>query len=145
MWKTGKGRSRGRYNLPEEATTVVLTGLPKTLNAEILLELLDKEFSGCYDFFYLPMYLDQLENTGLAYINFCDHAKAVECQRHLERSIDWGGHLSDRPCKAQWSSIQGYDANITRPDVAGSRDSRHSPTALASRPKALIRPSEALS
>ena len=122
MWKTGKGslkgRSRGRYNWAEEDTTVVLTGLPKTLNAEILLELLDREFSCCYDFFYLPMYLDQLENTGLAYINFRDHAMAVECQRYFEGSIDWGGHLSDRPCKAQWSSIQGYDANITRQRTA---------------------------
>eukprot|EP00439_Symbiodinium_sp_Y106_P075926 s1441_g15.t1 len=60
------------------------------------------------------MYLDQLENTGLAYINFHDHATAVECQRYFEGSIDWSGHISDRPCKAQWSSIQGYEANITR-------------------------------
>ena len=30
-------------------------GLPKTLNAEILLSLLDDRFLGCYDYFYLPM------------------------------------------------------------------------------------------
>ncbi|CAE7846610.1 ML5 [Symbiodinium necroappetens] len=118
MWKTGKGtlkgRSRGRSNWAEGETTVVLTGLPRTLNADILLELVDKKFHRCYDFFYLPMYLDQLENTGLAYLNFRDHATAVECQRYFEGSIDWSGHISDRPCKAQWSSIQGYEANITR-------------------------------
>mmetsp|Transcript_19385 Transcript_19385/g.40092 ORF Transcript_19385/g.40092 Transcript_19385/m.40092 type:complete len:436 (-) Transcript_19385:55-1362(-) len=118
MWKIGKGtlkgRSRGRSNWAEGETTVVLTGLPRTLNADILLELVDKKFHRCYDFFYLPMYLDQLENTGLAYINFHDHATAVECQRYFEGSIDWSGHISDRPCKAQWSSIQGYEANITR-------------------------------
>ncbi|CAE7542826.1 ML5, partial [Symbiodinium sp. CCMP2456] len=118
MWKTGKGtlkgRSRGRSNWAEGETTVVLTGLPRTLNADILLELVDEKFHRCYDFFYLPMYLDQLENTGLAYINFRDHTTAVECQRYFEGSIDWSGHISDRPCKAQWSSIQGYEANITR-------------------------------
>ena len=118
MSKTGKGglkaRTHGQHSWATGDTTVVLTGLPKSLNAEKLLELLDKEFPCCYDFFYLPMYLDQLENTGLAYINFRDHAKAVECQHFFEGGIDWGGHISDRPCKAQWSSIQGYDANITR-------------------------------
>ncbi|CAE7595833.1 ML3 [Symbiodinium natans] len=125
MWKAGKGGLKGRSHgrgRAEGETTVVLTGLPKTLNAEILLDLLDKEFPCCYDFFYLPMYLDQLENTGLAYINFRDHEKALECQHYFEGSINWGGHISDRPCKAQWSSIQGYEANITRHRKAAWND-----------------------
>ena len=98
-----------------EQTTVVLTGLPKTLNAEVLLSLLDKEYLGCYDYFYLPMDEDKFTNTGIAYINFRDHDKAVECQRYFAGFSAWpGGHFSDRTCRAQWSSIQGYEANIQR-------------------------------
>jgi len=109
-WKGGKAWSHGY-----EETTVVLTGLPKTLNAEILLSLLDQEYLGCYDYFYLPMDMDKFENTGLAYINFREHSKAVECQRHFSGFSAWpGGHFSERSCRAQWSSIQGYEANIQK-------------------------------
>mmetsp|Transcript_53595 Transcript_53595/g.124827 ORF Transcript_53595/g.124827 Transcript_53595/m.124827 type:complete len:430 (+) Transcript_53595:66-1355(+) len=97
-----------------EETTVVLTGLPKTLNAEILLRLLEADYKGYYDFFYLPMDVDQMENTGLAYINFRDHDTAVACQRSFQGRTVFGAHTSERPCKAQWSSIQGYDANIVK-------------------------------
>ena len=109
-----KGGGKGWHSDGDE-TTVVLTGVPKTLNAEILLALLDEEYLGCYDYFYLPMDMDKFENTGLAYINFRDHDKAVECQRHFAGYSAWpGGHFSERTCRAQWSSIQGYEANIQK-------------------------------
>ena len=71
-----------------DETTVVLTGVPRSLNAEILLALLDEEYLGCYDYFYLPM------DTGLAYINFRDHDKAVECQQHFAGWSSWPGGLN---------------------------------------------------
>ena len=59
--------------------------------------------------------MDKFENTGLAYINFREHSKAVECQRHFSGFSAWpGGHFSERSCRAQWSSIQGYEANIQK-------------------------------
>jgi len=121
MANRGKGstwkRPKGGWGYTEEGseTTVVLTGLPKTLNAEILLSLLDDRFLGCYDYFYLPMDVDKLENTGLAYINFREHDKAVECHRYFHGFNAWpGGHFSERICKASFSSIQGYERNIEK-------------------------------
>ena len=110
-----KGGGIPGWHSDGDETTVVLTGVPKTLNAEILLALLDEEYLGCYDYFYLPMDMDKFENTGLAYINFRDHDRAVECQRHFAGYSAWpGGHFSERTCRAQWSSIQGYEANIQK-------------------------------
>ena len=103
------------YSRETEKTTVVLTGLPKSLNAEILLYLLDREYFGCYDYFYLPMDEHNFTNTGIAYINFRRHDKAVECQRYFTGFTGWPkGFVSDRSCRADWSSIQGYEANIQR-------------------------------
>eukprot|EP00438_Fugacium_kawagutii_P032093 Skav202514 [mRNA] locus=scaffold1359:245000:246136:- [translate_table: standard] len=61
------------------------------------------------------MDMEKFENTGLAYINFRDHDKAVECQRYFTGFSSWPGeHFSERTCRAQWSSIQGYAANIEK-------------------------------
>jgi len=115
-WKVRHTTSKAAWNSEEGGeTTVVLTRLPKTLNAEILLDLLDELFPCAYDYFYLPMDMDKFENQGLAYINFRDHETAVQCQNHFEAREDWGkGHVCERPCKSEWSSIQGYAANIER-------------------------------
>ena len=94
---------------------MVLTGLPKTLNAEILLGLLDEHFTCSYDYFYLPMDMDRFESTGLAYINFREHDKAVACRKFFSGFRSWPGrHASDRTCRAEWSSIQGQEANIEK-------------------------------
>eukprot|EP00913_Durusdinium_trenchii_P021797 g20480.t1 len=69
-------------------TTVLLTGLPKSLKAPILLGLLDDEFLGEYDYFYLPVDRRTLECKGLAYINFRSPEKALECQRHFEGCVE---------------------------------------------------------
>ena len=113
-WKVRHMTSKAASNSEGGETTVVLTRLPKTLTAEILLGLLDELFPCAYDYFYLPMDMGKFENRGLAYINFRSHEKAVECQNHFEGTEDWKGHTSERPCKSDWSSIQGYAANIQR-------------------------------
>ena len=99
----------------EAEASKVLTGIPKTMNADILLGMLEEYFFGCYDYFYLPMDQERLQSTGLAYINFRDHDKAVECQRFFSGFTAWPGrHSSERTCRAQWSSIQGFEANIEK-------------------------------
>ena len=96
-------------------TTVVLSGLPKTLNAELLLGLVDEHFACTYDYFYLPMDVERFESWGLAYINFRSHETALECQRYFTGFDRWPGrHYSERACRAQWSSIQGFEANISK-------------------------------
>ncbi|CAE7237144.1 ML3 [Symbiodinium natans] len=111
-WKVRQTTSKAAWNSEGDGTTVVLTRLPKTLNAEVLLALLDEHFPCAYDYFYLPMDMDKFENRGIAYINFRKHETAVQCQNHFDGTDDWKGHTSERPCKSEWSSIQGYAANI---------------------------------
>ena len=103
-----------------EPTTVVLRGLPKRLNAETLLGLLDANFLGCYDYFYLPLEnVERLEGLGLgeAYINFRSHEAAVVCQRYFTGFTGWPGGFhgwGEGTCRGEWSSIQGLEANIEK-------------------------------
>lgn len=117
MRQNGGWRGKGAWDGDIEKTTVVLTGVPKILGAEILLSLLDRIFFGCYDYVYLPMDMEKRENLGIAYVNFHKHSMAVECQRYFSgfSLTAWpGGNFSERNCRAEWSSIQGYEANIQR-------------------------------
>ena len=94
---------------------MVLTGLPKTLNAEILLGLLDEHFPCSYDYVYLPKNVERFESNGLAYINFREHEKAAACRKFFSGFRSWPGHhASARICRAEWSSIQGLEANIEK-------------------------------
>ncbi|CAK9020881.1 unnamed protein product [Durusdinium trenchii] len=111
-------RSSKFAEVPHSETTVVLTGLPKTLNAEIMLGILDKSFAGRYDYFYLPMDVERVESRGLAYINFRSHADAVRCCRDFNGFSRWPGTQHDRRCRGQWSSIQGLEANIEKQQQA---------------------------
>lgn len=105
--------SKGAWHGDGYKTTVVLTGVPRTLNAELLLSLLDQDYFGWYDFFYLPMDMGNFQNIGIVYINFRNNAKALKCRHQFSGSTAWpGGHFSERKCKADWFSIQGYEANI---------------------------------
>lgn len=117
MRQNGGWRGKGAWDGDIEKTTVVLTGVPKILGAEILLSLLDRIFFGCYDYVYLPMDMEKMDNLGIAYDNFHKHSMAVGCQRYFSgfSLTAWpGGNFSERNCRAEWSSIQGYEANIQR-------------------------------
>ena len=113
-WKDGRAAGAWDDSTREaEETTVVLTGLPKTLTARIILDFLDQYYLGCYDYFYLPIGEGTLTNAGIAYINFRHHDKAVECKQWFAGFNGWpNGHFSERRCQTDWSCIQGYEANI---------------------------------
>ena len=63
------------------------------------------------------MDMEKMDNLGIAYDNFHKHSMAVGCQRYFSgfSLTAWpGGNFSERNCRAEWSSIQGYEANIQR-------------------------------
>ena len=78
--------------------------------------LLDDEFLGEYDYFYLPVDRRTLECKGLAYINFRSPEKALECQRHFEGCVEWPSCDPDpaEGCGVDWAFVQGFGANVER-------------------------------
>eukprot|EP00930_Biecheleria_cincta_P090685 TRINITY_DN80126_c0_g1_i1.p1 TRINITY_DN80126_c0_g1~~TRINITY_DN80126_c0_g1_i1.p1 ORF type:complete len:466 (+),score=71.39 TRINITY_DN80126_c0_g1_i1:161-1558(+) len=96
-------------------TTVMLGGLPANLTPAQVLEVLDKDFELCYDFFYMPMDFQSFTTKSHAFINFRSPEKALECAKQFVGFRDWGPNAQSKmPCRASWAAVQGYDANIEK-------------------------------
>jgi len=88
-------------------TTLVLRHLPADLLQEDLLEVLDREeFSGLYDFVYLP---DCASEDRVAVLNLTEHAHGEQLKEKFEGRTSWGGMVSERACAVTWSELQGLD------------------------------------
>lgn len=96
-------------------TTVMLGGLPRSLTPAQVLEVLDKHFEFCYDFFYMPMDFQSFTTKTHAFINFRRPGQALECAKRFAGFTDWGSNAKSKvPCRASWAAVQGYDANIEK-------------------------------
>lgn len=89
-------------------TTVILSNLPEDLIQEDLIEILDKEdFSGFYDFLYLPSEPDCDRNSGYAIVNLTRHEYGLALSALLQGRTSWCGTTTSE-CQVTWSiPLQG--------------------------------------
>mmetsp|Transcript_38453 Transcript_38453/g.105934 ORF Transcript_38453/g.105934 Transcript_38453/m.105934 type:complete len:361 (+) Transcript_38453:70-1152(+) len=96
-------------------TTLMLRNLPKELNREMLLELLDTEgFDGAYDFVYVPVSFNTGACMGYALVNLVTPVDARRVSRNFEGFSSWPVD-SDNVCTVSWSEpYQGYAQHVER-------------------------------
>lgn len=108
--------------VPTEQTTMMMRNLPRSFPQTNLLALLELDFSGHYDFVYLPFSFDKKQNLGFAFINFRTPQKASEFFVKYNRTTlpsPKGVHSrtiakSPRVINVSIADIQGRDANMSR-------------------------------
>lgn len=86
-------------------TALNIKNIPNKYTKEMMLELIDKEFKGCYDFFYLPIDLDQKCNQGFAFIKLTD----VKFVRPFVMRFDktkWPKFNSEKICEIRYARLQ---------------------------------------
>lgn len=116
-------------------TTLSLSNLPDDLTQDELLEILDREeFSGLYDFVFLPAACAgsgsaPAQGPRCALVNLIKHQHALSLAARLHGKTAWGGGDRRRACEVTWSlPIQGLeelvqtfrDAPENSPDVEES-------------------------
>ena len=94
----------------EEAkkTTLMVRNIPNKYTKELMLETIDAEFEGTYDFFYLPIDFKNNCNVGYAFINF---KKLEYIKPFFERfnNKKWAKFNSEKICDIKYARIQGKE------------------------------------
>jgi hypothetical protein len=102
-------------------TTVGIKGFPRQLSAEDILNTINRQFQGGFNFFYAAMDPHTGENDGIALINFRSTSQALQFKGSFHGRIPWGhGELEEITtcCSTFWAANQGTEMNMDQYDAA---------------------------
>jgi hypothetical protein len=95
----------------DSRTTIMIRHIPNKYTQEMLLKRINRMHKGKYDFFYLPMDLNNGCNIGYAFINFVDPAYIVPFFEDMNGK-SWEHFNSEKICQIAYGRIQGMAALI---------------------------------
>jgi len=93
----------------DSRTTIMIRNIPNKYTQEMLLERINRFHSGKYNFFYLPMDVNNGCNIGYAFINFVDPVYIVPFFEDMN-SKAWENFNSEKICQIAYGRIQGKQA-----------------------------------
>jgi len=94
-------------------TTVVMRNIPTDYTRDQLVDLLDVDFAGCYNFLYMPIDFVKRANFGYAFVNLSSAENANHFFRHFDGFGGWGVPHDGR-ATVGWSWNQGLEEHIQR-------------------------------
>lgn len=100
-------------NGTETRTTLMIRNIPNKYTQCSVLEEINVNHSGLYDFFYLPIDFKNRCNVGYAFINFID-ARDVAAFFEEFSGSRWKNFNSEKICAVTFARIQGKASMITR-------------------------------
>ncbi|EKX41102.1 hypothetical protein GUITHDRAFT_47442, partial [Guillardia theta CCMP2712] len=92
-------------------TTVMIKNIPNKYTQRNLLELIDTNHQGTYDFFYLPIDFKNKCNLGYAFLNFRE-ARFIASFVKDFADKRWERFNSEKVCVVTYARIQGKTALI---------------------------------
>mmetsp|Transcript_11850 Transcript_11850/g.21388 ORF Transcript_11850/g.21388 Transcript_11850/m.21388 type:complete len:578 (-) Transcript_11850:678-2411(-) len=92
-------------------TTLMIRNIPNKYSQKMLLAMLDKGYSGCYDFFYLPIDFKNRCNLGYAFINFRNGADSAGFYEEFHNKR-WHDFNSKKVCEITYARVQGRQALV---------------------------------
>ena len=90
----------------DKRTTLMIKNIPNKYSQAMLIELIDEQFKGRYDFFYLPIDFKNKCNVGYAFFNLSglDGVIAFYSKFNGEK---WGRFHSEKICEITYARVQG--------------------------------------
>lgn len=113
-------------------TSIMIKNIPNKYSQQLLLEAIDKDFHGKYDFFYLPIDFKNKCNVGYAFLNFLSPLGIVQFHA-LFSERKWELFNSSKVCEVTYGRIQGRSALIQHfqaSSVMSHEDARVKPVIL---------------
>lgn len=97
----------------DRRTTLMVRNIPNKYTQSAVLEEINEQFVGLYDFFYLPIDFKNKCNVGYAFINFIEARSIVPffCKFNGRR---WNRFNSEKVCAITYARIQGKASMISR-------------------------------
>jgi len=112
--------SNGYLGIPSESamgcapTTIMLRNLQEDLSQPALVEqLMQRGYTGLFDFVYMPMNFRGHGNFGYAFVNFVSHMVSMQFINQISGELCAESEVSQRWVIA-WSTCQGLAGNIDR-------------------------------
>jgi len=90
----------------ETRASLMIRNIPNKYTQEMLLEAINKNHKGTYDFFYLPIDFKNKCNVGYAFINFIKVDSIVPFYQEFN-ARKWQKFNSSKICKITFARIQG--------------------------------------
>lgn len=92
-------------------TTLMIKNIPNKYNQDMLLEAINENYDGLYDFFYLPIDFKNKCNVGYAFINFKDPLSIPNFYKEFTNKR-WKKFNSEKVCQINYARIQGKEAMV---------------------------------
>ena len=97
----------------EIRTTVMVRNIPNKYSQQMLLEEVDINHKGSYDFFYLPIDFKNKCNVGYCFINFLEPKFIAPFVKEFNGQR-WKSFNSEKICAVSYARIQGKGAMVAR-------------------------------
>ena len=92
--------------LEDKRTSIMIKNIPNKFTKDILLNIIDQNFSGAYDIFILPTDMSKNKNFGYAFINFIS-SYYIPNFYYMFNGKKWSNTNSEKVCQITYSKIQG--------------------------------------
>mmetsp|Transcript_27915 Transcript_27915/g.80022 ORF Transcript_27915/g.80022 Transcript_27915/m.80022 type:complete len:390 (+) Transcript_27915:39-1208(+) len=114
--------SKSESEQPQElesgcCTTAMLRNIPNKYTRDMLVEQLNRNFKGQYDFLYLPIDFKNKCNVGYAFINFCSekqYRRFTEMFHMVPVSVCLPGLKSWKIAEVTPARVHGFEKNVER-------------------------------
>ncbi|OMJ67496.1 hypothetical protein SteCoe_35320 [Stentor coeruleus] len=93
-------------NGQDKRTTIMIKNIPNKYTQKMLIQAIDRNFTGTYDFLYLPIDFKNRCNVGYAFINFVDY-RVIPAFFHEFNAKRWEKFNSEKICALAYGRIQG--------------------------------------
>lgn len=97
----------------DRRTTCMIKNIPNKYSLKMLIELLDEDHRGTYNFVYLRMDFKNKCNVGYAFVNFANCMSIVSFYKKVHGK-SWKRFTSNKICELTYASIQGFSKLVNK-------------------------------